>query len=98
MHAHALTPEEKGVFDAALRSSVTVVTPAKVSSPELASLAAKYVNLSYDDIYDGALPDGSSQDVDVAFLKRLTDDIRSLAASVLSQAEQRTDPNGAIKP
>lgn len=51
---------------------------AKVSSPELASLAAKYVNFDVDDVY--ALPYAEQQ--------ACTADIRSLAASVLSQTPE----------
>jgi hypothetical protein len=49
---------------------------AKVSSPELASLAAKYVDISASD--------WPEQSKDVA---KFLHDVRSLAASVLAQAE-----------
>jgi hypothetical protein len=64
--APELTPER---FDA-------VLGRAKVSSPELASLAAKYVDISASD--------WPEQSKDVA---KFLHDVRSLAASVLAQAE-----------
>lgn len=52
----------------------------RVTSPELASLAAKYINFSTDDI-PGYL---YTADARIAFAQ----DVRRLAASVLSQAER----------
>lgn len=52
---------------------------AKTSSPELASLAAKYVNLSEEDVHFAVSQLGDTSG--------LVFDIRSLAASVLAQAE-----------
>ncbi len=51
----------------------------KVSSPELASLAAKYVNLSEEDVHHEASQHGD--------MSSFAADVRRLAASVLSQAE-----------
>lgn len=60
----------------------------KTSSPELASLAAKYVNIDNSDMYDLAAcinePEGST---DFTKAQQFFEDVRSLAASVLAQAE-----------
>jgi hypothetical protein len=64
-------------------------TPGKVSSPELASLAAKYVNMSDNqmrNVMGGLEPDGRPADTS-GLHKAFCEDIRSLAASVLAQAE-----------
>lgn len=56
----------------------------KVSSPELATLAAKYVNMQAYDL-DALMNQSTDQRMQVAA------DIRSLAASVLAQAEPKTN-------
>ena len=54
----------------------------KVSSPELASLAAKYVNIELSEAVGDAVING-----DLDALQRIERDVRALAASVLAQAE-----------
>jgi hypothetical protein len=57
--------------------------PAKVSSSELASLAAKYVNLTPVEVMDNV---GDPDTPGIAYIKALVTDVKRLAASVLSQA------------
>jgi hypothetical protein len=67
---------------AGLGVDVSGAARTKVSSPELASLAAKYIDFDARDGMADAVIAG-----DGAHLRQITKDVRALAASVLAQAE-----------
>ena len=68
----AVRQQRQAIADAATHGIGTTEKPGRQTSPELASLAAKYINFEADDT--------------ARIGEELARDVRSLAASVLSQA------------
>jgi hypothetical protein len=80
------TFERKVLRDPVSGAVALVERQVKVSSPELASLAAKYVNMSDNDIWVAVTGQREMRYED-GDGPAICADIRSLAASVLAQAE-----------
>lgn len=100
------TPREAPPADLAAGSGaaqgegpVTVLSTSdlhKVSSPELASLAAKYLTIDPEYLKGEVVDNGDSPAVqwDEIVLRKLCEDVRRLAASVLSQADEGKPAHG----